>query len=129
MADTGLEFETIGIPDLRQFPKLGQIHGVPVVELQLLPLQRPGLHELDWEAVLGGPKGGQDSRLFLDAPTLERLLEFARASLSGRVQIDMVGVKIRQWIAPGGHRYQTWTFVSIPPKPEHTAADELMGRV
>lgn len=84
-----------------------------------------GRDELLGETVLGGPLSGQDVRMLLDRQTLERLLEVARASLSGRAVLHGVGFRQRVWRGGDGHVYQTLAIISEEPKAESTPVDGL----
>lgn len=90
----------------------------PVVEFDGSPLQRLGGDRLVYRLVVGGPATGCDQRLFLTRAQLERLLDVARASITGRVQLDMVGLKVELWEHRSGHAYAVWTLLSLPAKAE-----------
>lgn len=83
------------------------------------PLQTPpGLKDkLIAESTIGGPLDPRDVRMVLDRRTLQRLLDIASQSLAGAVELHRVGMRVRTWEAGSGHRYQTVTLVSAPPKP------------
>lgn len=70
------------------------------------------------EETIYGPLSGQDVRMYIDGKSLERLLEVARESMVGRVELLGVGARIKVWEHPTGHRYLTWELISQPPRPE-----------
>lgn len=71
-----------------------------------------------------GPLSGQDVRMYLDGHTLERLMEVAKESMVGRVELLGVGVRIKIWEADTGHRYTTWELISQAPQPEKCVFDK-----
>lgn len=80
---------------------------------------QPGMDDtLVQERTLGGPLSGKDVRLYLDKNTLSHLLDVARSSSLGRVQLNGVGVRIRLWRTPTGHHYETWQLIAHAPRPE-----------
>lgn len=79
------------------------------------------------ENTLGGPLSRQDARMFLDGDTLEKLLDVARASITGRVVLNQVGFKQRVWQTPDGHVYQTLVLISLEPKAETSSMAKAMG--
>lgn len=76
--------------------------------------------ELVNEHTIGGPLDPRDVRMVLDRSTLEQLLEVARSSLAGCVELHRVGLRVRTWQTGEGHRYQTITLVSSPPRAAQT---------
>ena len=72
------------------------------------------------ENVIGGPLSGKDVRMYLDQPTLARLLEIANQSITGRVHMDGVGLRVKAYRNKGGHVYEVWSIISAPPKPEQS---------
>jgi hypothetical protein len=72
------------------------------------------------EHTIGGPLDPRDVRMMLDRRTLEQLLDVARQSLAGCVELHRVGLRVRTWETGEGHRYQTMTLVSSPPRPART---------
>jgi hypothetical protein len=81
---------------------------------------RAGKDTLLAEQTIYGPLSCQDVRMYLDRKTLEHLLDVAKSSLIGRVELLGVGARIKVWQHKGGHQYTTWELVSHPPKPEKT---------
>ena len=51
------------------------------------------LDECIGENMIGGPLSGRDVRMILDREGLERLLDIAKQSLTGRVVLNGVGIK------------------------------------
>lgn len=98
-----------------------------IIEVDENPLQKPGQHRILARQVVGGPESQQDQRLFLDKKTLRKWLEVADASLTGRVQIDMVGVETTMFQAPSGHTYQVWRIIGRM-RPEESAILNLAAR-
>jgi hypothetical protein len=72
------------------------------------------------EHTVGGPLDPRDVRMVLDRATLEQLLAVACASLAGCAELHRVGLRVRTWQTGEGHRYQTLTLVSSPPRPART---------
>ena len=104
-----------------------ELGGIPVINVNNSSLQRPGKHRLVRSVKLGGQEAGQDRRLYLHRRELEKLLEMANQSISGRVVLDMVGLKVELWSTPSGHQYETWTFEGIPKPERPSALDGLVG--
>ena len=73
------------------------------------------------EHTIGGPLDPRDVRMVLDRRTLEQLLDVARQSLAGCVELHRVGLRVRTWKCNNGHHYQTITLLSSPPRPARTA--------
>lgn len=86
------------------------------------PLQRPGADALLRTAVVGGPDRAGDRRVYLSSVLLGRLLEVARSSPMGRVQVDRAGVRVDLYRRGDGHEYEVWTLVGADPKPEAVPA-------
>lgn len=85
------------------------------------PLQRPSADRLLRRTTYGGGPGtGLDVRMYLDRQTLRLLLSAAEGSLSGRVELLEVGLRVDVYESPAGHRYEVWSFVSRPPTAEKT---------
>ena len=82
------------------------------------PLQRPGLDTLIRTATTGGPELGGDRRVYLSSQLLGQLLEVARSSSMGRVQVNQAGVRVDLYERPDGHRYEVWTLIGATPEPE-----------
>ena len=81
------------------------------------PLQRGNTDTLLRSATLGGPDKPGDRRVYLSSAMLSKLLEIARSSPMGRVQVDGAGVRVDLYEA-GGHQYEVWTLIGGTPKPE-----------
>jgi len=79
--------------------------------------------DLVGENTIGGPLDPRDVRMVLDRRSLELLLDVARSSLAGCVELHRVGLRVRTWQTGEGHRYQTMTIVSAPPRPARTPVD------
>ncbi len=90
----------------------------PVVDADAAPLQTAGGPELLAREQYGGPESGFDTRMYLDAAQLERLLDVARASPTRRVKLDLVGVTARLYRGRDGHVYSVWSIVHLPPRAE-----------
>jgi hypothetical protein len=82
------------------------------------PLQRAGADTLLRTAVVGGPDRPGDRRVYLSSALLGQLLEVARSSPMGRVQVDRAGVRVDLYRRGDGHEYEVWTLVGADPKPE-----------
>lgn len=72
------------------------------------------------ENTIGGPLDPRDVRMVLDRASLERLLDVARNSLAGCVELHRVGLRVRTWQTSEGHCYQTLTLISDPPRASST---------
>lgn len=93
-------------------------HAGPLVGYDNNPIQTPnGPRRLHVQTV-GGPESGRDQRLYLDAATLERWLAKARESPKGRIQIDMVGIKVSVYQGRDGHVFAAWQIIGALAKPE-----------
>lgn len=83
-----------------------------------VPIQRgPNYPEILQEIEYGGTEDPADRRLVLDIPTLELLMDRARASMSGRVVINHIGFRV-QLLESDGHRWEHITLLGSEPKPE-----------
>ena len=82
--------------------------------------QRAGKDVLLGEQTIYGPLSCQDVRMYLDRKTLEHLLDVARNSLMGRVELTGVGARVKMWEHKNGHRYTTWELISNTPRPERS---------
>lgn len=83
----------------------------PVTAPDANPLQVPGRHRLVYQEDVGGPAAATDQRLYLDRATIERWRDMAASSATGRIVLDMAGVRTRLFEAPDGHRYAVWTLL------------------
>ena len=82
------------------------------------PIQRgPDYPEILQERDIGGPEDHADRRLILDVPLLTELLEVARSSLSQRVVIHRVGLRV-QVVDNGQHRWEHIRLIGLAPEPE-----------
>lgn len=91
-------------------------HNVMVVNER--PLQPPGRDTLERTATVGGPEREGDRRVFLSTRLLGQLLEIARLSPTGRVQVDRAGVRVDLYRSDNGHPYEVWTLIGADPRPE-----------
>lgn len=89
-----------------------------VLRVNKSPMQEPGRDEKLRTATVGGPALEGDRRVFLSADLLGRLLEIARSSPMGRVQVDRAGVQVDLYRRPDGHCYEVWTLIGADPRPE-----------
>jgi hypothetical protein len=89
-----------------------------VLTVNASPLQRSGGDVLLRTAVVGGPEKEGDRRVYLSSTLLAKLLEVARSSTMGRVQVDRAGVRVDLYKQPDGHTYEVWTLVGADPRPE-----------
>jgi len=96
---------------------------LPLSALSDRQVERAILHEPGRSTVrdieIGGPKDPADRRLFLDVETLEALLAQARASLTGRVVIHGIGLRVRT-LLEDGHRWDVVYLLGREPVPETT---------
>jgi hypothetical protein len=81
------------------------------------PIQRPGQDVLLRETVFGGPDACRDVRLYLDAATLEHLLDIARQAASQTCFIGQAGICIQVYQNGDGHTYEVWKIVGTEPRP------------
>lgn len=86
------------------------------------PLQYgPNYPEVVSEVTIGGPEDPADRRLVLDADTLRHLLNLANASLTNRVVLHHLGLKVQVLRDPAtGHRWEHLTLIGSEPKSEST---------
>lgn len=89
-----------------------------VLKVNATPVQRPGTDLMLRTATLGGPDKPGDRRVYLSAKLLAQMLDIARTSSMGRVQIDSAGLRVDLYQAGDGHQYEVWTLIGAPPKPE-----------
>lgn len=81
-------------------------------------LQRgPGYPETLSVFEVGGPSDSADRRLVVDRATLEQLLDVARASLTGRVVLHRVGLRV-EVLESGGHRWEHVILIGGELRPE-----------
>lgn len=104
-----------------------EVADIPVIRVVSNPLQRPGKDELVREVQLGGREAGQDRRLYLHRSELERMLERANQSITGRCVMDMVGLTVRLWRHKSGHLYETWSFDGVMKPEQPSAIAGLIG--
>ena len=69
------------------------------------------------EREIGGPEDPADRRLVLDAALLRQLLEVAENSLTGRVVLHRIGLRV-QVLDDGTHRWEHLRLIGAPPVPE-----------
>lgn len=91
------------------------------------PLQYgPDYPEVLSDMEIGGPEDPADRRLVVDAATLQHLLDIARSSLSQRVVLHHVGLRVQVLRdSDTGHRWEHVTLIGSEPKPEPVSA--LLG--
>lgn len=89
-----------------------------LTRIESKPLQLPGRDRLVRESVLGGPTSSADARLYLSIADLEKLIEIARSSVTGRVVLNRPGIRVRLWEAPNGHRFESWSIVAAEARAE-----------
>tara|TARA_B100000575_G_C22546960_1_gene349938 strand:- start:79 stop:402 length:324 start_codon:yes stop_codon:yes gene_type:complete len=81
------------------------------------------------ENIIGGPLSGKDVRMYLDAKTLDVLLDVAKQSLTNRAVLHGVGLKVTARRGGDGNTYEVWSIVSLGPKAERsTFIENLTGR-
>lgn len=98
----------------------------PIVQVDASPLVRPGRPRHLRRVVYGGPALGRDVRLRLDRPTLTILAAAAKASDTGRVRVDGVGVVVDLHRGGDGNQFEVWTLTATCdpwPEPSPLAAD------
>ena len=78
----------------------------------------PGYPEVIHDREIGGPRDPSDRRLVLSVHELEQLLEQARASLTQRVILHHVGLRVRTLQGKGGHRWDHVTLLGSKVEPE-----------
>lgn len=84
---------------------------------RVLP-QQAGLPELVREVHVP-PKGhGLDIRWAISLAQLEKLLDVARHSTTGRAVVTGVSLCVRQWRTHTGHVYETYSFIGPMAVPE-----------
>jgi hypothetical protein len=92
------------------------------VDVEEAPLQLPGRDTRLQTIKVAGPESRLDTRMYFDARELEGLLEIARASRVGRVEMGMVGLVVetyRKRKRDGGyHDYQVWKLEAARIAPE-----------
>lgn len=67
---------------------------------------------------IGGPMDPADRRLVLDVQTLEHLLSLARSSITGRVVLHHLGLRVQVLRDSSGHIWEHLTLLGSEPKPE-----------
>jgi len=88
-----------------------------------VPFQRPGQPEVIKRIQF--PDGPGDRRLYLEVSALEKLLEYARSSITNRAVIHGVVVEVEQIRTKDGHVYEVWAFVGHPA-PEGSSLEDVM---
>jgi hypothetical protein len=89
-----------------------------VLTVNRRPVQIPGRDRCIRTSTVGGPEKGGDRRFYLSRELLADLLERARSSPVGRVQVDRAGVRVDLYERPDGHTYEVWTIIGADPRPE-----------
>ena len=79
-------------------------------------LQIAGQDEVLREYTLGGPTCGRNIQMILDIPTLELLLEVAKASVDTKATIFGAGITIKVRRDNRGNIYETLHIVGHQPK-------------
>lgn len=84
------------------------------------PLQfGPNHPEVVGQHEIGGPQDPADRRLVLDAATLRHLLEIANTSMTQRVVLHHLGLKVQVLRdRKTGHTWEHLTLIGSEPKPE-----------
>ena len=82
------------------------------------PLQRAGKHKLLREVITPEDGSSGDRSLFLDHRTLAKLLDIARSSDLGRVELRCVRLKVQLWQRQDNSTYETWQLLAAQPEPE-----------
>lgn len=103
------------------------VYDIPITKVDTAPLQSPGRHRCLQVIELGGPAARQDRRMYLDRRELEQLLDIAKASINGRVQIDFVGLRVKHFQAQGDHVYEVWSFFGQPKAEMPSVVAGLVG--
>jgi len=68
---------------------------------------------------IGGPEDPADRRLILDSETLGELTRIANTSLTGRVVLHSIGLKVQVLRdRRNGHVWELLTLIGTEPKPE-----------
>ena len=98
-----------------------------LIDINTNPLQTSSEHNCIKTVTVAGPSKEGDRRFYLDAATLQRLLDIAKSSLVQRVQIDRAGVQVKLYQQNDGHTYEVWSIVGLQPKPESTM-DGLLAK-
>lgn len=81
-------------------------------------LQRgPGYPETVRTFEVGGPSDPADRRLVVDRATLEQLLDVAKASLTGRVVLHRVGLRV-EVLDDGSHSWEHVVILGGELRPE-----------
>ncbi len=88
--------------------------------------QGPAGDEICGENIIGGPLSGKDVRMYLDAKTLEVLLDVARNSIVNRAVLHGVGLKVTARRGGDGNVYEVWSLVSLAPKAESSTLAESL---
>ena len=91
------------------------------------PLQRAGKDRLLRETTVPEEATGGDRSMYLDSSTLGKLLEMARTSRMGRVELRCVRLQVQLWQRRDGTTYETWTVLSAAPRPEPSPALGMPG--
>lgn len=82
-------------------------------------LQRgPGYPETLRTFEVGGPSDPADRRLVVDRRTLEQMLDVARSSLTGRVVLHRVGMRV-EVLDDGSHTWEHVVILGGELRPEH----------
>lgn len=91
-----------------------------LIDVNTSPLQVSAEHNCIKTVTVAGPSKEGDRRFYLDAKTLQELLDIAKSSIVQRVQIDRAGVQVKLFQRKDGHTYEVWKIVGLQPKPEST---------
>jgi hypothetical protein len=89
-----------------------------LVRINYSPLQAPGTHTKVREVDVGGEGDSGDRRMFLSVRELEELLAVARSSLTGRVVMHGVSLRVATYQDRKGHRYDVLKIGSSHVEPE-----------
>lgn len=78
----------------------------------------PGYPEVVFDREIGGPQDPSDRRLVLSVQELEEMLAQARASLTQRVVVHHIGLRVRTLQDRAGHRWDHVTLIASRMEPE-----------
>jgi hypothetical protein len=108
--------------DNNGFTRLGVLHPNNVLKVNERPLQSPSGPRLVRTATVGGPELAGDRRFYLSSDLLAKLLDVARSSPMGRVEVQRAGLRVDLYVDGNGHEYEVWTIIGADPKPERLPA-------
>jgi hypothetical protein len=94
-----------------------ELNGLLGSKENLFPIQIAGQDEIMREYTFNSQLNDQDVRMYLDIPTLEKLLEVARQSRLGKVILHGAGIKVSVRRSRDGHIYSVLGITSYGPRP------------